>query len=212
MRPGLPGGGGVSTSPSEVKRDSLGWGQLRLLQWRSENCKAKWSPPQDNQSPCTQWHGWSGCLYNQLSELDMWNWRILNITACDLAVPSVPTVGEKVTQSSLDAIVRADIGCHFKAMFNEVRKYICGGVLCGTCTQAQKCTMDTFCDLDMNWKSQGNAIEIKIRLESLSWARNRCTFCYLKKKFFCPLLSSPHKLCPATILRWPFHRVFLRCF
>lgn len=55
---------------------------------------------------------------------------------------------------------------------------------------AQKRTMDTFWDLDANWKSQGNAIEIKIRLESLSWARNRCTFCYLKKKF-CPLPFPP---------------------
>ena len=53
-------------------------------------------------------------------------------------------------------------------MFNEVRKSISSVVLRGTYTQAQKCTMDTFCDLDMNWKSQGNAIEIKIRLESLS--------------------------------------------
>lgn len=53
-------------------------------------------------------------------------------------------------------------------MFHEVRKCICGVVLCGTYMQAQKCTMDAFCDLDVNWKSQGIAIEIKIRLESLS--------------------------------------------
>lgn len=72
-------------------------------------------------------------------------------------------------------------------MLNEVRKCICSVVLRGTYTQAQKCTMDTFCNLDMNWKSQGNAIEIKIRLKSLSWARNRCTFCYLEKE----ILSSP---------------------
>lgn len=53
-------------------------------------------------------------------------------------------------------------------MFNEVRKRICSVVLCGTYMQAQKCTMDTFCDLDMNWNSQGNAVEIKIRLQNLS--------------------------------------------
>lgn len=53
-------------------------------------------------------------------------------------------------------------------MFNEVRKRICSVVLRGTYMQAQKCTMDTFCDLDMNWNSQGNAVEIKIRLQNLS--------------------------------------------
>lgn len=96
-------------------------------------------------------------------------------------------------------------------MFHEVRKCICGVVLRGTYMQAQKCTMDAFCDLDVNWKSQGIAIEIKIRLESLSWARNRCTLCSLKKKF-CLLPFSSLKLCPVTILRWPSHPVSLRCF
>jgi hypothetical protein len=41
-------------------------------------------------------------------------------------------------------------GWHFKAMFNEVRRCIHGVVLRGTCTQAQKCTMAAFWDLDMN--------------------------------------------------------------
>lgn len=87
-------------------------------------------------------------------------------------------------------------------MFNEVRKCIRGVVLRGAYTQARECTMATFCDLGMNWKSQGNAVKIKIRLESLSWARNRCTLCYLKKKF-CPLLPPPQAV-PCHYLRMTF--------
>lgn len=62
-------------------------------------------------------------------------------------------------------------------------KSISSVVLRGTYTQAQKCTMDTFCDLDMNWKSQGNAIEIKIRHRKSKLSQEVDSgLCYSRKK------------------------------
>lgn len=52
-------------------------------------------------------------------------------------------------------------GRHFRAMFNEVRKRVRSAGLRGTCPQAQKCTMDVFCDLDMSHECQRNALERK---------------------------------------------------
>lgn len=56
MCPGLPVGGGVSTSPSEVERAPWGLGQFGLLQRRLEICKAN-ALAQALEGPPSQWHG-----------------------------------------------------------------------------------------------------------------------------------------------------------
>lgn len=52
------------------------------------------APHRDTEDPFTHWHGWPGWPCNQLAKADMQNWKILNITACDLGAPSVPTGGK----------------------------------------------------------------------------------------------------------------------
>lgn len=69
MRPGLPAGGGVSTSPSEVERAPRGLGQFGCCSgdWRIARPMAL---AQALKGPPSRWHG---CPYNQPTELDLQN-------------------------------------------------------------------------------------------------------------------------------------------
>lgn len=103
----------VASSQQDASGPACGRWSQHLTQWSAKGSpglrphwtavvemgylQGQWQLPEDNEGPFTRWHGWPGWPENQLAKADMQNWKILNITACDLGVPSVPTVGKSNT-------------------------------------------------------------------------------------------------------------------
>lgn len=201
MSPGLPVGGGVSTSPSEVGRAPWGLGQFWLL--CGDQRFSRWmASPQENMGWSMQWHGWPGWPFNQLAKLDMWNWKILNISACDLGVLSVPTAGQGNTIPSrrdgesghLDAILKQ---CLMK-WENTFQR--CAPWHISASAEVHNGHISWFRrELEKSRKCHQN----KNQTQKSKLSQKQMYFLLLKKEFFCPRLFSPQAV-PCYYLKMTF--------